>query len=199
MNLLEPFGSHPRKSASLLILPILGLFSLSGCGVILGNVRPVTEKAEQYGILDLSKDHPETWSKIQTKSNADEKTHPQSTPSEVSDVAFQAIRSPSIIALNSGCRPSIESQAKELKELTNELILGFSEIQSRTEKFLTIEKVPALETTIHGKMSEKPIFLRTVVVRKNNCVYDLLYMSSPADFATHEKDFSNFVASLRIK
>ena len=173
--------------------------SINGCGVLVGNIRPVTEKAEQYGILDLSQERPDLWTKIQNKSANEERTDSDTTPSEVSDVAFQALKSPSIIALNSGCRPSVQTQTKELKDLTNELLMGFTEVENRIEKNITLEQSPALETTIRGKMADKPIFLRTVVLRKNRCVYDLLFMSSPTDFTTHESDFSKFVASLRIK
>jgi hypothetical protein len=189
------------------VFPLLTAYALaaSGCGLLIGNVKPVDEKSDHYGVLDLSKDKPSAWTRLDPAEGEPDATRdPETTRTEVSDVAFQAKRSPSIIALNSSCRPSTHKpeqgdEKDQLRELTDQLLLGISGATQRVEKNLTIQTTPALETTLQGKMNGRPISVRTVVLRRNACVYDLLYMAPPTHFEENEKDFSNFVASLRIK
>lgn len=194
-----------RTSALKSPLPLLALatagFALpsTGCGLLLGNVRPVDEKSTRYGVTDLAKDNPAVWARLDATEEGADQRDPEATATEVSDVAFQAKTSPSIVALNSACRPSVVTHDKSLSDLTHELLLGISEVAQRVERSLTVQATPALETTLRGKMNGKPIAVRSVVLRRDACVYDLLYMAPPAQFSELEADFSRFVASLRLK
>lgn len=188
--------SRSRMTA---LLTALTALSFSGCGLLIGNIRPVDQKSDQYGVTDLSKEPSSVWTRLAPAESGVDARDPEATATEVSDVAYQAKTSPSIVALNSACRPSVESQDKSLQELTRELLLGISEVAQRVERELTIQASPALETTLQGKMNDKAIAVRTVVLRRGSCVYDLLYMAPPTQFADHERDFSRFVASLRLK
>ncbi|MGK5081680.1 hypothetical protein WDW37_00120 [Bdellovibrionota bacterium FG-1] len=183
-------------------LALLGMAAapiLSGCGLLIGNVRPVDEKSDQYGVIDLAKEKPPIWDRLDpAQADAEHRDH-ENTSTEVSDVAFQAKHAPSIIALNSACRPTVETQDKSLQELTHELLLGISDISERNEQNLTVQATPALKTTLEGKMNSKPIKVSCVVLRRKACVYDLLYMSPPEYFTETESDFDHFVASLRLK
>ena len=61
--------SHPF----LIVLAAASLFAvgtLSGCGVLIGNVKPVDEKSEAYGVMDLSKESPE-WRKLDPQETGD--------------------------------------------------------------------------------------------------------------------------------
>jgi hypothetical protein len=179
----------------------------SGCGLLIGNVKPVEEKSDQYGIADLAKENPQVWARLtDTQQGADAKD-PEATSTEVPDVAFQSARSAAVISINSSCRPpesALSSNeprdpSEDLKALANQLTYGISQISQRTERNLTLQGAPALQTTLQGKMNRNDIALRTVVLRKNGCVYDLLYMAPPARFKDNEADFDHFVASLRLK
>jgi hypothetical protein len=41
--------------------------------------------------------------------------------------------------------------------------------------------------------------LRTVVLRRGSCVYDLMYVARPEHFKDNEPDFAHFIASLKLK
>ena len=74
-----------------------------------------------------------------------------------------------------------------------------NDITLHKENPLTVQNVPALETTIRGKLNGESTQIRTVVLRRATCIYDLVYLARPEKFAENEADFSRFVASLRLK
>jgi len=190
------------RTFTLLALLSLHLMMLTGCGTgfIIGNTKPVDEKSESYGVMDLSKGNPD-WIKLDPKSVDINSTSQDAatTSTEISDVAFQSKGTAAIISLNSACRESKEYENKDLRTLTNVLLLGAADVTLRDEKEITVSANPALQTTIEGKINSEKIMLRTVVIKRRNCVYDLVYVARPQTFDAHVEDFSHFVASLRLK
>jgi len=180
-------------------LLIILLISQSACSLFFGNIKPIEEKSTAYGIQDLSVTNSD-WVRLDSKSHSessDTKDHPQSG---VSDMAFQSIKTASIISINSACRATNASESRQgLKELTRELLLGISEITMREETPLTLQNTPALRTTIKGRINDEEMMLQTVVLQRAKCVYDLMYVTRPDRFEANERDFSSFVASLRLK
>ena len=191
-----------RNTLQLLLL-ILALLLQSGCGLLLGNVKPVDEKSDSYGVADLSKESPD-WVRLEQSPKTDDstndpKTNDGSGPSELPDVAFQSQKTAAVISLNSACRPSTETERKDLRNFTNLLLLGISNISLRDEKEITIQDTPALQTTIRGTLNGQPIALRTVVLKRKSCLYDITYIARPDAFGENEDTFSHFIASLRLK
>jgi hypothetical protein len=173
------------------LLAVFALLLLApGCALV-GNVKPIDEKSETYQVDDLSKGLGD-WTKLPPQSGG-------SSDSSSSDVAFQSQKTASIISLNSACRPSFETEHRDLKTFTNLLFLGISEVTQRNERDLTLQSVPALETTLKGKLNDEEMMLRTVVLQRGECVYDLMYVSRPEHFAENEADFSRFVDSLKLR
>jgi hypothetical protein len=162
-------------------------------------VRPIEEKSEAYGVADLSKDS-RGWEKLKPSDVKDNETSAgdgDTRPTEVSDVAFQSLKTASIISLNSACRPGHEDRS--LPALTEQLLLGITSVTLREEKDLTIQNSQALQTTIRGNVSGEPVQIRTVVLRKHDCVYDLMFVARPGTFNIDEPEFSHFIASLKLK
>jgi hypothetical protein len=197
-----------RLSLIRFILPvILSLFFLgsSGCGVLIGNTPPVDQKSDSYGIAELSKENAD-WTKLDPKqagAGADV-NDPGTTPTEVSDVAYQSKKTSSVISLNSACRPSnskpeSKSVEADLRSLTDVLLLGAHNVTLRDERPATVQGTPALQTTMRGSMNREEVMIRTVVLRRKTCIYDLVYVARPDTFAINEQDFTHFVASLRLK
>lgn len=174
-------------------------FWLTGCSLFFGNVKPIDERSSTYHILDLSKEIPE-WKKIDSD-NKHQPPDPQEIPeSGLSDVAFQSEDTASVISINSACKSyQNPGNEKNLKELTRELLLGFSEISLENETPLIVDNTPSLQTTLKGRLSQENVMIRTVVLQKGNCVYDLMYLSRPENFKTHENDFNHFVNSFSSK
>jgi len=207
------------KNSNLGLLALL-IFTSSGCSLLFGNIKPTEEKSKNYGILDLSlsfspsptpslaqpsQGHSE-WVKLDQKMST-EREETQGLASElsgsgISDVAYQSKETASIISLNSACKTyALQAMDKKetLESLTQELLLGISEITLKEERNLTIDQIPALETTTKGKIRQENMMLRTVVLKRLNCVYDLMYVARPESFDKNRDDFSRFVSSLKLR
>lgn len=185
-----------HRTAPLLIL-LLSALATSGCGIFIGSVKPVDEKGD-YGVLDLTKENPEQWGPLDPQSGRDEEF--ELSASEIADVAFQSKQTAAIISLNSACRKSSDYRTKTLKELTDELLLGIeTNAKGRIEIEREVSGVPALETTITGKVNRQSTQVRTVVLTRGACVYDLMFVARPKRFGEDEPTFQRFVDSLRIR
>jgi hypothetical protein len=172
-----------------------------GCGLLIGNIKPVDEKSDHYGVAELDKENPKVWTKLTPAQEGADSHDPETTTTEVPDVAFQSSRTAAVVSINSSCRPTTDTEAaqSDLRVLANQLTYGITDISHRTERNLTVQSLPALETALQGRMNGNEISLKAVVLKKNACIYDLLYMAPPAHFADNEPDFDHFVASLRLK
>jgi hypothetical protein len=188
-----------KKSYRSILLSIMLL--QSGCSLFFGSVKPVEEKSDAYGIMDLSKINSD-WTRLDPKSTSDQATNQDAPPPEsgISDVVFQSKSSASIISINSACKNYKKGEEKQdLQALTNELLLGISDILLREEAKVIIEGTPALQTTVEGKLNRENMMLRTVVLQRSHCIYDLMYIARPERFKENEGDFSRFISSLRLK
>jgi hypothetical protein len=204
MQLRHLSSSSRSFSFALVSTLVLALVS-SACSVVVGNVKPLEEKSTEYGVMDLSKSNSD-WLKLDPKKTAaqSESIKEQDvSPTEVSDVAFQSKSTASIISLDSACRnldsTTNTSVNRDLRTLTDLLLLGITDVTLRTERGMEVQKTPALETTIQGKLNGEPMQIRTVVLKRQSCVYDLVYMARPQFFERHLDDFLHFVASLRLR
>ncbi|MGE0617058.1 MAG: hypothetical protein AB7P04_15615 [Bacteriovoracia bacterium] len=168
----------------------LGALS-SGCSVLIGNVKPVAEHADGYTVAELPKQDA-NWAPIEQDPGA------PSDP-QVSDYAYQSKRTASIISLTTNCRKRNVDEPKNLQELTNLLYMGVANITDRNEKNLTIRGTPALETTLRGNLNNQDMMFRTVVMRRDTCIFDFMYIARPKHFPEEEKTFGEFIASLNFK
>ncbi len=189
--------SFTLRVQTLTALLVATAFFSSGCGILIGNVKPVSEKAEDYQVLDLSKGNSD-WIRLDSQQD-DADNHVGEEGTARSDLAYQSQRTASIISLNSACREKFKSESHDLKEFTHQLLLGISDVKSRQQKEIQIKGNPALDTTIQGKMGDQPVKIRAVVVKNDRCLYDLMYVARPDQFAEQEQDFSRFVESLRLR
>jgi hypothetical protein len=183
----------------------------SGCSTLVGNIKPVDEKSDDYRVIDLSKENSE-WEKLPAESaqQSEKPANPEDPgqgSTESSDIAYQSKATASIISMNTACRPTLkwedkatqEQREQHLREFTRQLLLGISDIHDRKEEFIQVQSVPALKTTLVGQLSGQTTQLRTVVLRHEDCIYDLMYIARPSYFEKNEPDFARFVASLRLR
>lgn len=179
-------------------IAVLGIFILIssgfGCSLFLGNIRPVEEKSTQYGILDLTKMNPD-WIKLD---NIPPPT-PERPASEIPDTTYQSKKTGSVISINSICKDFDAPSEANLKASTNALLLGISGVSIQEQKPIPLWNSTALQTTLKGKIDQQERILRTVVVHKDKCTYDLMYIAEPKFFNLNEADFTRFVTSLNLK
>lgn len=196
-----------------------GIFFFSGCSLLIGNVRPLDEKAVNYSISDLSKKNP-NWKKLESSNSSGplEKKKSPSQPTlpsesgsttstndlssesdELSDIAFQSSVTASIISLNSACRKGRDHDQSDLKTLTRLLFLGILEIKIQEEKMISLQGIDGLQTTVTGNLNQEEMMLQTIVFKKKECLFDLLFLSRPHHYHSDIGIFNEFVASLQLK
>lgn len=175
---------------------MLFIFGLSGCGILFGNVKPVTEKSSHYEVLDLHATQAD-WAKLDPNEIPSGRGNPDDDGQ--SDIAYQSNRTASIISLNSACRDALGDETKTLKDFTDLLLLGITDLSDREEKNTALNGNPGLETTLQGKLNGEPVKLRTVVTRKQRCVYDLMFISRPEHFNEQVADFDRFAHSFKTR
>ena len=167
-------------------------FPFAGCGILFGNVKPATEKSKTTASLDLERETGGAWKKIDVEpgENPEEQDRP--------DVAFQSQANSSIISLTSSCRPSVK-EVGELRVFTHEPFLGVTNVSFSDQKETSIDGNKALVTTVQGILEGTETRMRSIVLRKDDCLYDLLFASSPRHFSDDEPTFQKFVSGLRLR
>jgi hypothetical protein len=199
---------HFLHSAYLLALMLL-IFS-PGCSLLIGNVKPIAEKSHEYEYLNLARESKD-WTKLEdeesvpstqdqkvSKLNAEPKSD-ESDSNDTNDVAFQSQSSASIISINSACRQRIEDTTLDLRSFTQELLLGVVLVTEKQEVQLTVSGLSALETTAQGLLNGQAVKIRTVVLRREDCIFDLMYVARPDRFIIKESEFKKFVQGFKLK
>jgi hypothetical protein len=165
-------------------------------------VKPIDQKSTDYGVLDLAKENPAVWKRLGYSDlrpkDAQIGTNKKAFSSEITDMAFQSKRTSAIISLNSSCREGRDS-IEDLQPYLRELLLGITDVSERKENARQVSGLDALEELIAGKMAGEETKIRAIVLQKEGCLYDLMYISRPDRFAIHESDFNRFVSSLRLR
>jgi hypothetical protein len=175
----------PNKTAYPQLIRILVLFLLPlgiGCGVLIGNTRPVDEKAKNYSVADLSKAKPEVWKRLPENTGA--------------DVAYQSTKTSAVIAVSSSCEAGNRRPAS-LHSKSNEMFSGMRDITMKRQRELSVAGAPALETTVFGK-SPAPVAVRTVVIQRENCWYDLMSSSTQEAYSETSEVFASFLDSFKF-
>jgi len=174
------------------IFLLIPIFLNGSCGVLIGNVKPVTERSDDYIVMDLNKTKKD-WSRLPP--STDETDADQGSSS---DVAYQSSKTASIISLSTACRENQEYSHRELKKFRELLLLGVSDLKIESESNDPIEKKETLRSVVTGTMEGRQVKISSVVVKAIPCVYDFMYIAKPENFSLEEEVFSTFLASFRI-
>ena len=111
---------------------------------------------------------------------------------EGADLALRDLRSPARMAVVVSC-PGVEEGP--LKALSRHLFFGIRGIQVVREGTIQLDGVAGLETRVQGRFEGTPIEVRTVVVRRQGCLYDLFYVAPPEIFEARMIDFDLLLRS----
>jgi len=180
-----------------MILALLAMLLLvSGCGTLIGNVKPIEKKANDYAVADLAKENSPSWTRIKDPS--------------LGDSAFESQLTGAVIAAHSSCReraagppPGSAALESRLRNKSQELSRGMTDIQLLRERSLLVDSQPALARTLLGKMPAEsgataaigPVVLQSVVLQRGGCSYQLMSVSTPEAFSATQEAFSRFVGS----
>ncbi|MFQ5848757.1 MAG: hypothetical protein ACE5IQ_13935 [Candidatus Methylomirabilales bacterium] len=102
------------------------------------------------------------------------------------DLALQDTRSQARMAVSAGC-PARETGS--LSALVRHLFFGLRHVKQVRQEPILLDGVAGLETVIRGQWEGAPIQVRSVVIRRKGCLYDLLFVAPPETFGAHSADF----------
>ena len=119
---------------------------------------------------------------------------------------YLSSRAKAVVFYNAGLRSSISTDAfcgsafedAPLHVLTSQIIAGQNDQQvTKTEEFMLDER-GARRTILNAKTDGVPLKLDVVVMKKNNCTIDFVYVSPPENYAQGVADFENFFGGFKF-
>lgn len=170
------------KSLFLCLAAFLTL-TLSGCALLFPD--RTAPKSVNYQISPPTN----PWQKIMVGDD------PNSIDALKADLAYENPQSGAIISMNSLCRKYTDHN---LESLTNNLIRGIDERKLLDRKQTKVVDSDALDSTFEGMVDNVRLKIRTVVLIKNSCSYDFIYVSVPQKEQNSHDAFEAFLASFRV-
>lgn len=116
------------------------------------------------------------------------------TDSLKADLAYENPETGAIISLNSLCRKYNDTP---LESLTKNLVRGIQNKKLISQKNIAINNAEGQDSLFEGTVDDVKINLRTVVLKKDYCTYDFIYVVIPSRERNDRSDFENFVASFQ--
>lgn len=118
-------------------------------------------------------------------------------PIDVSDanLAFRDDPHDASVLVNARCLSADERTP--LVALTNHLLIGATERKYLTQELVAFDGREALHTRLHARWDGVPMGLDVFVLSKDGCVYDFVYVGSPASFEAGSAQFQGFVRGFR--
>lgn len=111
------------------------------------------------------------------------------------DLAYRNTQFDGTMTVDSTCNEKKKNYS--LKALSESLLIGIKGKEALEREEITVDGQPALKTIYIGSLDNVPIKIATVVLRKNICIYDFTYASSPEHFDIGIVDFNNFISQFK--
>lgn len=83
-----------------------------------------------------------------------------------------------------------------LSILTENLIMGTTDRDFESEKVVPFDGREAMHTVVRAKLDGVPMQYDIYVMKKDACVYDVVYVAPPARYSEGSTDFERFVDGL---
>jgi len=98
------------------------------------------------------------------------------------------------IAVNSTCQSYEDAP---LPVLTRHLLVGFTDPQLLGQQTAMLDGREALHSRCQAKLDGVPVELQMVVMKKNGCVYDFMYVSPAGRFDERSGDFERMMQQFK--
>ena len=112
------------------------------------------------------------------------------------DLAWISTTSEHSLAVDSTCA---RDEDAPLNVLTNHLLMGFTERDLIDQRMERIDGREALRSRYAAKLDGVPVELELVVMKKDGCVYDFVYLSPPGRAAEKRADFDRLVQEFKTE
>jgi hypothetical protein len=112
-------------------------------------------------------------------------------------IAFRNDDLKSTIETDAFCDAAFDDAS--LKVLTTHLHFDLTDKKIRSEKSLLLDQREALRTVASGKVDGVLIVLDTVVIKKDNCLFDFALVADPKKYEAATADFEKFFEGFRYE
>ncbi len=85
-----------------------------------------------------------------------------------------------------------------LNILTRHLFFGLKDMQILQQESQVLNGVPTLQTVARARLDTREVQVNSYVVRRDGCVYDMVYVASPQDYARGAPSFERMIAGWRF-
>ena len=109
------------------------------------------------------------------------------------DLELRRPASRSGILVNATCEGL--APTRPLAVLARHLTFGIQGKEVREQLELTVAGHPAIKVLLTGRLDGAPVEVEAYVVKGERCVYDLVYVASPGEFAAGKADFEASLSS----
>jgi hypothetical protein len=106
-------------------------------------------------------------------------------------LAYRNDASHATILINARC--NLDGDDIPLQSLTQHLFLQFTERDIKTQEVVPFDGREAMHTIMDAKLDGIPMSYDVWVMKKDGCVYDLLYVAPPATFGGERSSFDDLV------
>jgi hypothetical protein len=163
--------SAKKASPALRALALACMTAALGCGgpSFNGNVY------RGEGVAFRVAEPPATWQRIEVSSGA---------------LAFRDEPNDATIAVNGRC--GRDSDDVPLRSLTQHLFFQFTDREVEVQEVVPFDEREAMHTVMVAKLDGVPKKFDVWVLKKDGCVYDLLYIARPSTFETGVAPFRSF-------
>jgi hypothetical protein len=107
------------------------------------------------------------------------------------DLAFFQPQLDAMIMVNTECPAAHDPP---LQVAANTLLIGFTDRQVVSEATVLLAGREALHRQLRAKLDGQLLVVEVFVLKKNDCLYDLVYLSPPETAARGREEFDRFVA-----
>ena len=116
----------------------------------------------------------------------------QLTESPGAALALRDTRSEARMAVAVSCP---EQETGPLPALVRHLFFGIRQVKQVRQERILLDGAEGLDTTITGRWEGTSVQIRSVVIRRPGCLYDLLYVAPSDAFGVRSADFDRFLKS----
>lgn len=107
------------------------------------------------------------------------------------DVAFRHPERPGTIAVFSACEGL---ERGPLRILARRLFFGLKEREMVAQTPVSVDGAEAMRTVVRGVLEGRPVVVESVVVRRGDCVYDMVLTAPPDSYPSLRADFEGMAA-----
>ena len=175
--ILTSSGSTKLKFS--IVLAFFGIFATSSCVRSKGTLREdgyFETRDTRYKIGPV----PHSWKRVSLRKG---------------DLAYVNTENGATLFINSSCDKDKDTP---LLALSWHLLIGMTETKILDRKIIPHSQREGMETTVLAKLDGVQRKLRTFVLKKNYCVYDIVYSASPDSFEENLNVYQAALESLYV-